>query len=110
MKQLIRPSLVLFLLFFSCRAFAQDPESIQLTGIVKHADGRLATTVWVILVDSSSRVSSSLTGDDGKFYFEYLRPGAYRLFVSRSRGTQNPLSRQALDLRDDQTLSLTVPN
>lgn len=75
----IKISILFFLLIIGISGFANDEYNGRISGTIKTADGQPAGWISVTL---KSKGISTLTDEEGNFYFRNLSPGTYTIVIS----------------------------
>jgi len=87
--------------------FLQGAQESRIAGVITNANGRPAASVWVMLYDRNEKqVGRSLTGDDGRYYIGYLKPGTYTLKVKKR---DNVLEQRSVRIPGDESTNIRLP-
>lgn len=96
------------MMLFACALFAQ---SGSISGTVKTLDGNMLSNATVNLENINSGVrQSAITDNSGKYVFDNLPGGTYRLSLSTAQFTGTPSEEITLDAARPKTVDITVQN
>src|SRR3989442_977135 len=84
MKYGVPAIMLLMTLVISNSIRAQQTSQTSISGIVRDQNGDAVSSAEVSLVHSQAVLKTTLTGADGKFVLDNIKPGSYAIRVTRS--------------------------